>query len=154
MIRYLLAHVAVCLVMLAGTIPANAAPLADVAKEIMRLEKDSNDAYAANDLPKYFGLYADDAVLIFYNERTTLPAYRKMWTESVKTEPVASVKLSDVVIRVISADTAIASYQIDVLTRHPDGKMTDEHAFETDVWVKQGDDWKLRHVHYSVMPAK
>jgi ketosteroid isomerase-like protein len=154
-IRKLLAPFAGCLLMLAGTIPTLAASPADVEHEIMRLEKDSNDAYAANDLPKYFGYYADDAVLIFYNERTTVPAYRKMWTESVKTEPIASVKLSDVVIRVMpSADAAVASYQIDVRTRHPDGKMTDEHSFETDVWVKRGSVWKLSHVHYSATPVK
>jgi ketosteroid isomerase-like protein len=78
-----------------------------------------------------------------------------MWTESVKTEPIDSVKLSDMVVRVApSGDTAIASYQIDVRTRHPDGKMTDEHSFETDVWIKRGGAWKLGHVHYSVTPAK
>ncbi len=131
------------------------APAPSLEQEIRKLEKASNDAYAANDLPKYFSFYAEDAVLIFYNERTTVAAYRKMWTESTKTEPVESVKLSDVVVRVLpSKDTAIASYQIDVRTRHPNAKSTDEHAFETDVWTKQGSGWKLTHVHYSVTPAK
>lgn len=142
--------------MLAGTaMPALAAsPPADE-HEILRLEKDSNDAYAANDLPKYFGYYAEDAVLIFYNERTTVAAYRKMWTEAIKTEPLAAVKLSDMVVRVMpSGDTAIASYQIDVRTKHADGKMTDEHSFETDVWVKRNGAWKLGHVHYSPAPPK
>jgi hypothetical protein len=41
-----------------------------------------------------------------------------------------------------------------VRTKHPDGKITDESAFETDVWVKQAAGWKLGHVHYSVTPAK
>jgi len=155
MFRQLLAHFAGCLLMLAGTIPAHAASPANVEQEIMRLEKESNDAYAANDLSKYFGYYAEDAVLIFYNERTTVPVYRKMWTESVKTEPIAAVKLADMVVRVApSGDTAIASYQIDVRTRHTDGKMTDEHSFETDVWIKRAGAWKLSHVHYSVTPAK
>lgn len=130
-------------------------PTASIDQEIRQLEKESNDAYAANDLPKYFSFYADDATLIFYNERTTVPAYRKMWTESTKTEPLESVKLSDVVVRVLpSKDTAIASYQIDVRTRHPNAKSTDEHAFETDVWTKLPAGWKLTHVHYSVTPAK
>jgi ketosteroid isomerase-like protein len=155
MIRHSLSNLVCCLAALAGTIPAHAVAPSAVEQEITRLEKDSNDSYAANNLPKYFGYYADDAVLIFYNERTTLAAYRKMWTESVKTEPIDSVKLSDMVVRVMpAADTAIASYQILVRTRHPDGKVTDEHAFETDVWVKQAAGWKLGHVHYSVTPAK
>ena len=114
-----------------------------------------NDAYAANDLPKYFAYYADDAGLIFYNKRTSLADYRKEWTESVRTEPIESVKLSDVVIRVSpTGDTAIASYQIDVRTRHPASKSTDEHAFETDVWLKHAGRWQITHVHYSTQPEK
>jgi ketosteroid isomerase-like protein len=155
MIRPLLSKLSCCLAMLAVTICARAAAPAAIEQEIMQLEKQSNDAYATNNLPKYFGYYADDAVLIFYNERTSVAAYRKMWTESVKKEPIESVKLSDVVIRVMpAADTAVASYQIEVRTRHPDGKITDEHAFETDVWVNHNSTWKLGHVHYSVTPQK
>ena len=151
-----LRYLACCLALFALELPAAlAAEPASTQKEIMRLEKDSNDAYAANNLPKYFGYYADDAVLIFYNERTSVADYRKKWTESVRTEPIESVKLSDVVIRVVpSGDSAIASYQIDVRTRHADGKSTDEHAFETDVWLKRDGNWKLAHVHYSANPDK
>ena len=124
-------------------------------KEILRLEQDYNDAYAANDLPKYFAYYAEDATLIFYNKRTSLADYRKEWTESVKTEPIESVKLTDIVIRLApSGDTAIASYQIDVRTRHAAGKSTDELAFETDVWFKRAGKWSIAHVHYSTKPDK
>ncbi|MFL6601490.1 MAG: YybH family protein [Steroidobacteraceae bacterium] len=134
---------------------AYAAEPASAQKEIMRLEKDYNDAYAANDLPKYFAYYADDAGLIFYNKRTTLADYRKEWTQSVRTEPIESVKLADVVIRVSpTGDTAIASYQIDVRTRHPASKSTDEHAFETDVWLKHAGRWQIAHVHYSTKADK
>ena len=107
--------------------------------EIARLEKDCNDAYAANNLPKYFSYYADDAVLIFINERTTVPAYRKMWTEEIKTKPLESVKLADMVIRVMpAADTAIASYQIEIRTHQPRGKMTDEKFFADGCVGPQG----------------
>jgi ketosteroid isomerase-like protein len=150
-LRYLL-----CLALFTSAMSAAlAAEPASVQKEILRLEQDYNDAYAANDLPKYFGYYADDAGLIFYNKRTSLADYRKEWTESIRKEPIESVKLSDVVIRVApSGDTAIASYQIDVRTRHAGGKSTDEHAFETDVWFKHGGSWKIAHVHYSTKPDK
>jgi uncharacterized protein (TIGR02246 family) len=121
-----------------------------IEREIARLEQACNDAYAANDLPKYFDYYADDAVLIFYNARTTLSEYRKFWTKTTRTDPVEAVKLSDLVIRVgPSGDTAIASYQIDVRTRHTNRASTDEHAFETDVWLKRGGAWKLAHAQYS-----
>jgi ketosteroid isomerase-like protein len=121
-----------------------------VEREIMRLENVWNDAYGANDLPNYFGYYAQDALLVFYNERTTVPEYRKFWTQATKTEPVQSAKISDIKIRVgPSGDTAVASYQIDVRTRHGDGKVTEEHAFETDVWSKRGSEWRISVVHYS-----
>ena len=146
---------ACCASLLAAAMTAGAAAPTAVEQEIMRLEQGSNDAYAANNLPKYFGYYAEDAMLIFYNERTSLAAYRKSWSESIKTEPIESVKLSDMVIRVIpSGDVAIASYQIDVRTKHPNSKSTDEHAFETDVWVNRGGAWKIAHVHYSAKAAK
>ena len=147
---------ACCLGLYTGAVSATqAAEPASIQKEILRLEQDYNDAYAANDLPKYFAYYAADAVLIFYNKRTSLADYRKEWTESVRTEPIESVKLSDMVIRVgPSGDTAIVSYQIDVRTRHAAAKSTDEHAFETDVWFKHGGSWTITHVHYSTKPEK
>jgi ketosteroid isomerase-like protein len=128
---------------------------ASTGEQIEHLERDWNDAYGANDLPKYFSYYADDPILVFYNERTTLPAYRKMWTETTKTEPLESAKISDLKVRVdASGDTAIASYQIDVRTRHADGKTTLEHAFETDVWFRQKGAWRVSVVHYSATAAK
>jgi len=156
MIRQLLRPCACFIALLAAMPAALAAEPADIQREITRLEHESNDAYAANDLPKYFGYYADDAVLIFYNLRATVAEYRKFWTTSVKTDPIASVKLSDIVIRVMPSTgdtTAVASYQIEVRTRHPGGKITDEHAFETDVWLNQGGTWKLEHIHYSAAPS-
>jgi ketosteroid isomerase-like protein len=154
LLTYLICSVAVFGTTLIGqaALPASSA---SVEQEIARLEKDCNDAYAANNLPKYFSYYADDAVLIFINERTTVPAYRKMWTEEIKTKPLESVKLADMVIRVMpAADAAIASYQIEIRTHQPGGKMTDEKFFETDVWVHKGDAWKLGHVHFSAIPPK
>ncbi|MBS0419999.1 MAG: nuclear transport factor 2 family protein [Proteobacteria bacterium] len=146
----LFSNIACCLAALGCMPAAQAAPAANIEQEVARLEKDCNDAYAANNLPKYFSYYADDAVLIFANTRTTVPAYRKMWTEEIKTKPLESVKLSDMVIRVTpSTDTAIASYQIEIRTHQPSGTTTDERYFETDVWVRKGDAWKLSHVHFS-----
>jgi ketosteroid isomerase-like protein len=148
-------NLACCVTLFAIATSARAAAPAATEQEITRLEQGCNDAYAANDLPKYFGYYAEDAVLIFDNERTSLAAYRKSWTESTKTEPIQSVKLADMVIRVMpGTHVAIASYQIEVRTGHPDGKVTDEHAFETDVWLNRSGAWKIAHVHYSVTAAK
>jgi len=141
------------LVLLAGVMSAaRAAERGTVEVEIERLEHTVNDAYAANNLDKYFSYYADDLVAIFYNERTTLPAYRKFWSEYIGAgNAVTSVKLADMIVRVSpTGDVAIASYQIDVGNRHADGKKTDEHAFETDVWMKRRGSWKIAHAHYAL----
>lgn len=140
---------------LSGASMAWATDSSHVEKAIAKLEQDCNAAYAANDLDKYFSCYAEDMNAIFYNARTTLPEYRKFWTESVHAgNPVVSVKISDLIVRVSPAgDTAVASYQLDVRYGHPQGKTSDEHAFETDVWVRRGEAWKMIHAHYALAVA-
>jgi ketosteroid isomerase-like protein len=125
-----------------------------VEREITRLEQVWNDAYGANELPKYFSYYAENPILVFYNKRTTLADYRKEWTEATKTEPLESAKISDLKIQIDpSGNAAIASYQLDVRTRHAGGKTTLEHSFETDVWFKQKNEWRVCAVHYSTATA-
>lgn len=123
--------------------------------EITHLEQVWNDAYGANDLPKYFGYYTETPTLVFDNKRTALADYRKEWTAATKTEPVVSAKISDLKIQVgPSEDTAVASYRLDVSTKHADGKVTVDHAFEMDVWFKRASGWRVGAVSYSVTAAK
>lgn len=130
-----------------------AADTAAIEGEITRLERAWNDAYGANDLPKYFSYYSADPILVFYEKRTTLADYRKLWTQTIKTEPIESAKLADLKVRVgPSGDAVVASYQLEVRTRHPDGKSTSEHAFETDIWLKNAGEWRICAVHYSTTP--
>lgn len=126
-----------------------------VEKQIIAAEQAVNAAYAANDLDKYFGYYDEDMSAIFYNERTTLAEYRKSWTAAVKAgNMVTSVKLSDIQVRELPGNIAIASFQIEVGNKRADGKTTSEKAFETDVWVKRKAGWKLLHAHYALaVPA-
>ena len=77
---------------------------ASVEHAIAQLEKAVNDAYAANDLDKYFSYYAEDLVAIFYNERWTYARYHEEWPKYVKAgNKVVSVKLSDMIVRVSPA---------------------------------------------------
>ncbi len=125
-----------------------------VEREITQLEQVWNDAYGANDLPKYFGYYSENPLLVFYSKRTTLADYKKEWTTATKTEPVQAAKMSDLKVVVDpSADTAVASYQLAVSTKHADGKVTVEQAFEMDVWFKQKSGWRVSAVQYSVAAA-
>lgn len=141
-----------------AVLPVTTAMAADTTateRQIAQLERESNDAYAANDLPKYFSYYADDMSAIFSNTRTNLADYRSSWTKSVQGgAPVESVKIADLQVRVSPAgDTAVASYQIDVRTKHPNAKATNEHAIETDVWTRLPSGWKITHIHYCPNPA-
>jgi ketosteroid isomerase-like protein len=142
------------LVLSAGLLPvAFAAPdTGAVEHEITQLEQVWNDAYGANNLPKYFSYYTENPLLVFYNKRTTLADYRKEWATATKTEPLEAARISDLKIEAgPSGDTAVASYQLEVRTRHADGKTSVEHSFETDVWFKKKDAWRVGAVHYSAM---
>ena len=145
------------LALLAAAWPvAEAATANAVEREIAQLEQEVNAAYAANSLEKYFSYYADDLVAIFYNERWTLARYKQDWPKYVKAgNLVVSAKLSDMIVRLsATGDVAVASFQIDLRNRHADGKMIDEHAFETDVWTKRKGAWKITHAHYALaVPA-
>jgi ketosteroid isomerase-like protein len=134
---------------------ASAAVRADTRADIDRLEKDFNAAYAANDLDKYFGYYADDAVLWFPEGRTDVPSYKKMWTAYIKSgAQLKSAELSDYHVKLSpQGDAATASYVLRVKTLEANKKMTDETFQETDVWFKTAGGWKVAHVHYSNTPA-
>jgi ketosteroid isomerase-like protein len=130
---------------------ANAGPKAD----IERLETEFNAAYAANDLDKYFGYYSDDAILWFPEGRTDIPAYKKEWTEFIKSGgKILACTMSDKHLRLSpQSDAAIASYLLHVKTQAEDKKVTDEVYQETDVWFKAAGGWKIAHVHYSPAAA-
>ncbi len=130
---------------------ANAGAKAD----LHRLETDFNAAYAANDLDKYFGFYADDAVLWFPEGRTDIPSYRKEWAEYLKTgAQIQAATVSDLLIRFSpQGDTAIASYLLHLKTQEADKKVKNEIFQETDVWFKAAGAWKITHVHYAPAPA-
>jgi ketosteroid isomerase-like protein len=144
--------VCVCALLLFGwTTPTNAGPKAD----IRRLEADFNAAYAANDLDKYFGFYADDAILWFPEGRTDIPSYKKEWTEYIKSgAQIQAATLSDLQIRFSpQGDTAVASYLLHLKTQEADKQVKNELYQETDVWFKTAGAWKITHVHYSPAAA-
>jgi ketosteroid isomerase-like protein len=149
-----LASACLCLAGSAGAAGTPAVGSDAVSQEILKLEQGFNEAYGANDLPKYFAYYADDLVVWFPDGRSTLAAYRKEWSEFIgKGNRLTAVKFSDMVIRVSpGADQATASYLLAVRTRLADGKQTDELFQETDIWLKRGGQWQVAHVHYSAAP--
>jgi ketosteroid isomerase-like protein len=127
---------------------------ADSKADIDQLEKDFNAAYAANDLDKYFGYYAADAILWFPEGRTDVPSYNKMWTAYIKSGArLQAATLSDYHLKFSPQnDAAIVSYLLRVKTLEADKKVTDEVFQETDVWFKAAGGWKIVQVHYSPAP--
>jgi ketosteroid isomerase-like protein len=130
---------------------ANAGPKADISQ----LEQGFNAAYAANDLDKYFGYYADDAILWFQDGRTDIPSYKKEWTALIKSGlQIQAGTTSDMHIRFSpGGDAAIASYLLHLKTKKADQTVINELFQETDVWFKGAGGWKITHVHYSNAPA-
>lgn len=127
-----------------------------VEREILDLEQKMNAAYAANDLPTYFAYYANDFTQWLPEGRTDLPQYKKQWTEFVRSGgKVESDKISDMHIQVSPAgDTVVASYLLNVSTRSPKGKVSDENFHESDAWFKRDGAWKVVHLHYSAERKK
>jgi ketosteroid isomerase-like protein len=125
-------------------------------KEIWDLEDKMNAAYAANDLPAYFGYYSDDFTQWLPEGRTDLPQYKKEWTAFIQGGgKVEADHISDMHIQVSpSGDTVVASYLLNVRTRYPKGEIRDEDFHESDVWFKRNGAWKVVHLHYSAAPKK
>lgn len=133
---------------------ASTGAIAGPRADIRRLETDFNAAYAANDLDKYFGFYADDAVFWFPEGRTDVPKYRKEWGEFLQSGgAIQAATLSDVHIHFSpGGDAAVASYVLHLTTRESNKTVHTEDHQETDVWFKTAGGWKITHVHYSDVP--
>jgi ketosteroid isomerase-like protein len=135
--------------------PALAASVT-VSDQIRQLEHDSNEAYQANDLAKYFGYYADDFRGLFPEGFSTKSEYVKSWTETVKSgHGIEKFTYSDMQVQVSAGkDAAVASYHAVATTKNPGKPATDERFNETDVWFLRHGTWKLVEVHYAdVGPA-
>ncbi len=147
----LLSLIALCFGLSSAGIAGVAGPQAD----IRRLEREFNAAYAANDLDKYFGYYADDAVFWFPEGRTDVPGYRKEWSDFLQGGgAIKAQSTSDMQIHFSPrGDTAVASYVLHLTQQEADKKVHTEDWQESDVWFKTDRGWKIAHVHYSAAPA-
>lgn len=122
-----------------------------VADEIRELEATFNDAYGENDLDTYFGMYAEDATLIFYGARQPVPQYREEWTADVAAGAgVEKNEMSDMRIQVLAdGKVAVATYVLETVSVTAGGEHSTMIAHETDIWHKREDGWKIVSMHYS-----
>ena len=116
-----------------------------------------NDAYGENDLDTYFGMYAEDATLIFYGARQPVPKYREEWTAEVAAgAAVEKNEMTDIQIQVLAdGKIAVATYVLETVSTTTNGERSTMLAHETDVWHKREDGWKIVSMHYSELaPAE
>ena len=110
-----------------------------------------NTAYADNDHETYFSYYKEDAVLFFFGERHKVSDYYESWKETIEAGfKYEKYDLSDVRIQVLSEGTiAVATYFVDLSSPTPEGTVADARAFESTVWEKVDDEWKIVTLHYT-----
>jgi ketosteroid isomerase-like protein len=136
------------------TVPAwiQAAESAPLETTITLLEQSMGAAYAANDGDRYFALFAPDMTGVFYDQNVSLAAYRQSWNEAFASgRRIRYFKPGEITVRPLPGRTAaIALFSVDVTIDHPDGDISTEHAFQTDVWVKRKGGWQLLHAHFAV----
>jgi len=115
-----------------------------------------NVAYASNDLEAYFSFYADDASIYYFGQRHEVSTYREEWTAEIDSgASVEKNETSDVRVQLMpSGDVAVVTSFIDNRTRGTDGETTTVRAFETEVWQKIDDEWKVISLHYTEIPAE
>jgi ketosteroid isomerase-like protein len=122
-------------------------------KDVLELETKYNAAYAANDLPAYFGFLAPDFVQWLPGGRSTKEQYQTSWTRFITNGgKVLSADFTDMKIQVSpSEDAASASYLLHVVTHSTRGD-SDEYFQESDVLFKRDGQWKVVHLNYA--PAR
>ena len=122
-----------------------------VEQEIRDMEARFNGAYATNDADTYFGTYTEDATLIFFGSRQVVADYEAEWREMIAAGGgVEQNDMSDLQVPVMpGGNVAVATYQLHVVTRSPDGDLSTADALETDVWQKIDGEWRIVSMHYS-----
>lgn len=128
---------------------------AAIEREIRKLVLEFNVAYGRNDLDRYFSYYAEDVTFWYPSGRENLAGYKEDWYGLIeKGGAVEKCLVSDLQVQVSpNGDAAVATYELAVDTRMPNGELTEETALETDVWFKRAGAWKIVHVNYHVRPA-
>ena len=124
--------------------------------EVRDTVKAFNSAYANDEVEAYFSYYADDAMVYFFGARQDLAAYHDEWAAMVEAGgTVEKNELSDIRVQVMpGGDVAVATYFVDYRLRTQDGEIFASKAFESEVWRKIDDEWKIVNLHYSEVPEQ
>jgi ketosteroid isomerase-like protein len=109
------------------------------------------EAWAGMDAHAVVSFYAEQSRDTFNGDRSTIDAIRSWANEGYS--DLAKVEIGvfeDLRIDVLSADAAVASWHNRVTEiAKGDPKATEYVALMTQVWVREGEDWRLLHNHES-----
>jgi len=141
----------VCLVVLLVPILTHAGDASSIESGVRAAAADFNDAYATNDVERYFSYYADDAVVYFFGKRQDLKEYARTGSEYMEAGGgVEKNELSGKIFQVLpGGKAAVASYFVHNISRSPEGERSDVRAYETEVWQKIDGAWKIVNLHYT-----
>jgi ketosteroid isomerase-like protein len=122
-----------------------------IAGEVEAAMRTFNGAYESGDYETYFSYYTEDATLFFFGGRQTVSDYYESWKATVESGfRYEQYALSDVRVQVLGdGDAAVTSYFVDVRSTAADGEVAEARAFESEVWEKIGDEWKIISLHYT-----
>jgi ketosteroid isomerase-like protein len=128
---------------------AGASPKGGVAEEILRLEREYNEAYKRGDADVIERLHADDFRMTARGrvlERAALPA--RLRDRSTPRDVIESLIEDDVRVRDYG-QTAVTTGRWKRVSKDAAGKDTSAEGFFTRVWVRRGTGWQLAVAHYS-----
>ena len=116
-------------------------------------------AYGANDLEKYFTIYAKDMTILRATGRWTHPEYYERWKQVVGGGGGnLSADVVDLKVQMLpGGESAVATFQMPVKSRFPNaeaarGRNPEIIYYMTTVWARRNASWNIVHVHWSVQP--
>ena len=124
---------------------------ADLLRQVL---SDLPDIYASGDIDAYLGYYATDmtsyyeGVVSNYDEACDF--IRALFNNGGKTLEFTVGDRSHVVFSE-DGNAATLCYPWREQFRFPDGRTTDTEYYQTEVWFWRGSQWKMVHVHLSIV---
>ena len=120
-----------------------------VNEEILRLEREYDQAYKLAAAEKMKRFHTDDFTITIRGRSFTAAEYIEQFTNSTQPrEVIESISTSDVKVRDYG-DTAVTTGRWKRVSRSSTGQDTSADGFFTRVWVKRNNQWLMAVAHYS-----
>jgi uncharacterized protein (TIGR02246 family) len=122
---------------------------AGVAEEILRLEREYDQAYARHDAEQFERIHTDDFMMTARGRAVTrAELLARLRDPGARLDKIESVTAADVRVRAYG-DTVVTTGRWKRASKSADGKDTSAQGFFTRVWVRRDGRWLLAVAHYS-----